>query len=544
MIRVIFFLVLVAVAALAAAWLVERPGDVAVTWMGWRIETSVTVAAAAVTLAVIAALLMWSLVRLVLRSPRLLAHARRERRQRRGQRALSRGLVAAASGDLRAAKKFSAEAERFAGDEPLALLLRAQTAQIAGDRSGADAAFRAMVDEPETRLLGLRGLFVEAQRRGDAEAGRRFAEEAARGTPALAWAGQAVFDFRCAAGDWAGALAALDANLRGGLVDRAAFRRQRAVLLTARALDAEESEPQTAKSLAQEAAKLAPDLVPAVALAARQCVAGGEWRRAGKLIEAAWRTQPHPDLADIYAHLRPGGSARDRLARVETLVRLKPGEREGALALARAALDAREFAKARAALAPLLSPPTQRVALLMAELEEAEHGDAGRAREWMGRALRAGGDPRWTADGMVSDRWLPVSPVSGKIDAFVWKVPVEELGPAALDGPPLWPVEALPPAAPPPDPMPAPAASAAPAEAARSDAPKPAAKPDAARAEAAARADLPKAEASRPEPARPAAPRRDPVIPLIHAPDDPGPDAEPDPAPTNGSPRGYPAGLR
>lgn len=534
MIRVIFFLVLVAVAALAAAWLVERPGDVAVTWMGWRIETSVTVAAAAVTLAVIAALLMWSLVRLVLRSPRLLAHARRERRQRRGQRALSRGLVAAASGDLRAAKKFSAEAERFAGDEPLALLLRAQTAQIAGDRSGADAAFRAMVDEPETRLLGLRGLFVEAQRRGDAEAGRRFAEEAARGAPALAWAGQAVFDFRCAAGDWAGALAALDANLRGGLVDRAAFRRQRAVLLTARALDAEESEPQTAKSLAQEAAKLAPDLVPAVALAARQCVAGGEWRRAGKLIEAAWRTQPHPDLADIYAHLRPGGSARDRLARVETLVRLKPGEREGALALARAALDAREFAKARAALAPLLSPPTQRVALLMAELEEAEHGDAGRAREWMGRALRAGGDPRWTADGMVSDRWLPVSPVSGKIDAFVWKVPVEELGPAALDGPPLWPVEALPPAAPPPDPMPAPAASAAPAEAARSDAPKP----------EAARADLPKAEASRPEPVRPAAPRRDPVIPLIHAPDDPGPDPEPDPAPTNGSPRGYPAGLR
>jgi HemY protein len=544
MIRVILFLLLVAAAALGAAWLAERPGDVAITWMGWRIETSLLVAASAIAITVIVLLFLWSMLRLVLRSPRLIAHASRERRKRRGQRALSNGLLAVASGDMRAAKKFSGEAERFARDEPLRLLLQAQTAQLSGDRGQADAAFRAMVEEPETRLLGLRGLYVEAQRRGDAEAGRRFAEEAARSAPALSWAGQAVFEFRCAAGDWEGALSALDANLRGGLIDRPAFRRQRAVLLTARALEAEESEPQVAKSLAQEAAKLAPDLVPAVALAARQCVANGEWRRAAKLIEAAWRSSPHPDLAEIYAHLRPGSSARDRLARVQTLARMQPNEREGALALARAAIDAREFATARVALAPLASPPSQRVALLMAELEEVEHGDAGRSREWMGRALRAGGDPRWTADGMVSDRWLPVSPVSGKIDAFVWKVPLAELAATtSLDGPPLWPMQSLPPAAPatpaaPPEhpPTPAviePAPEAPPAPAVRAEAPpaeaKPAPKPEGPRAAVSPQA---------------AAPRRDPVIPLIHAPDDPGPDADPElPAP-NGAPRGFPAGLR
>ena len=47
-----------------------------------------------------------------------------------------------------------------------------------------------------------------------------------------------------------------------------------------------------------------------------------------------------------------------------------PGQLEGVLAVARAALDAREFATARAALAPYLSAPTRRVATLMAELEE------------------------------------------------------------------------------------------------------------------------------------------------------------------------------
>ena len=64
----------------------------------------------------------------------------------------------------------------------------------------------------------------------------------------------------------------------------------------------------------------------------------------------------------------------------------------------------------------------------MAEIEQRESGDEGRAREWMARALRAPRDPAWTADGFVSDRWMPVSPVSGRLDAFQWKVPLARTG--------------------------------------------------------------------------------------------------------------------
>ena len=63
----------------------------------------------------------------------------------------------------------------------------------------------------------------------------------------------------------------------------------------------------------------------------------------------------------------------------------------------------------------------------MAEIEQRESGDEGRAREWMARALHAARDPAWTADGFVSDRWMPVSPVSGRLDAFQWKVPLAEI---------------------------------------------------------------------------------------------------------------------
>ncbi|HEX7922905.1 MAG TPA: hypothetical protein VF583_18250, partial [Bradyrhizobium sp.] len=150
-------------------------------------------------------------------------------------------------------------------------------------------------------------------------------------------------------------------------------------------------------------------------------------RRAMRIVETAWLAQPHPDLADAYSHVRLGDAARQRLVRVETLAAKTPGHIEGALAIARAAIDAAEFARARAALEPFIAAPTQRVALLMAEIERTEHGDGGRARAWTLRAVRALHDPVWTADGYVSDRWRPVSPVTCRLDAFQWQTPVAAL---------------------------------------------------------------------------------------------------------------------
>jgi HemY protein len=43
------------------------------------------------------------------------------------------------------------------------------------------------------------------------------------------------------------------------------------------------------------------------------------------------------------------------------------------------------------------------------------------------RAVRALHDPVWTADGYVSDHWRPVSPVTGRLDAFQWQTPLSAL---------------------------------------------------------------------------------------------------------------------
>ena len=71
----------------------------------------------------------------------------------------------------------------------------------------------------------------------------------------------------------------------------------------------------------------------------------------------------------------------------------------------------------------------------------------------LARALSATRDPAWTADGLVSDKWLPVSPATGKLDAFEWKVPLADLTPP---GQVIELFEAEPAPMPAPVPMPAP----------------------------------------------------------------------------------------
>lgn len=429
MIRIILFLFLVGVVALGAAVIADQTGDVTLSWNVWRIDTSLPVLLLALLLIVFAAMLVWAIIRGLLNAPERLRRVRRERRQAKGRNAITQGLIAIGTGDHFAARRHADVARRLAHQDPLAMLLHAQSAQLDGDRDGAQRAFHAMAERKDTRLLGLRGLFVEAQRRDDAHAAVMLAEEALKTAPASAWASHAVLGFRCSQGDWDGALKILENNLAAGLIDPAPYKRQRGVLLTARALDLETADRDHARASVTEAVKLAPMLVPAATLAAKFLSENNQTRRAMQVIETAWIAQPHPDLADAYAHVRLGDSAVQRLSRVEKLAAKSPGHIEGALAVARAATDTSDFARAREALAPYVDAPTQRVAMLMAELERAEHGDDGLARVWMQRAVRAALDPAWTADGYVSERWRPVSPVTGRLDAFQWLTPVAALPP-------------------------------------------------------------------------------------------------------------------
>ncbi len=428
MIRFLVLLAFLFAAALGFTWLKGAPGEVALTLGDTAYAVVLTTAVIAIVAVVLVVMALIWFVRELFRAPWRVARGLRRRSEERGRAALSQGLIAIAAGDLRSAERAMQDAGRRLPDQPLTLLLKAQTAQLRGDRTRAREIFQEMTEDPATRIAGLRGLYIEAEREGEHLAAHQIAEHARGEAPTAPWAARALLRHQTAAADWDAALVTLTGAVDGRIVDKRTARRQRAVILTAKALAMEDGDPDAARAAALEAHDLANDLVPAAVVAGRLLARQGDIRRAVRVLEAAWRAGPHPEIAEAYLHVRSGDAASDRLKRAETLFRMRPHADEGRLAVARAAIDARDFTRVREMLLPVITErPTRNALILMAELEEAESGDMGRARGWQARAVYAPRDPAWTADGVVLEAWAPLSPVTGALDAVEWKVPVAEL---------------------------------------------------------------------------------------------------------------------
>jgi HemY protein len=405
------------------AWLVNLPGTLTLEFLGLRMQPRLGIAAFAALVAIALVIAVWGVLRRVISAPFHLARRARERRRDAGFAALSDGFIALQAGDAMRARAMAREASTQLPSNVAAQLLEARADLALGDMHAAREHYRALISNRKTALAALAGLYDQARQQGRSEAALTFAQKALDISPQAPWASEAVFDDFARRGLWAEALDMVTASQALTREEKNRRRRRQAVIETARARQAEPTDPLAALDHALAALKLQPEFVPAALVAARVYINRGEARRAMSLLRRVWRATSHPDIATLYANSTPGSSAVDRLKRVRELVDLPPPNKASALVLSRAAIDAYEWDTAREALAAWLGTPSQAVCLMMAEIEEGQMSDQGKAREWVNRAVRAPRDPVWTADGITADEWEPVSPVTGKLDAFEWKVP-------------------------------------------------------------------------------------------------------------------------
>lgn len=382
--RWIIVLIALGILAAAAGWLAGHPGTVSLEWEGYRVDTSVAVAL--VLLAVFTGIvaLLYRAWRSLRRSPGNFSRFREGGRRRRGFEALSRGMVAVAAGDVDAAKRHARRAESLLNDPTLTMLLSAQAAQLEGDEKAAAALFTAMLDRRETEFLGVRGLLTQALKREDWDEALRLAKRAHRLRPKSDWVVNTLYDLQKRSGEWSGAAETLKESEKLRLLPTSDARRERAELNYNRSLAAEGSE---AVKYARKAQDEDPSFAPAVVRQAEMLVGMGRHRRAAGVIESAWERAPAPELAEAYWSARKVEDAVQKVQAAQKLARQNPRHLESRLTVAAAALQARQWSEARAQLEPVATedaPP--RVCRLMAELEEAEHGDLGRARTWLMRA--------------------------------------------------------------------------------------------------------------------------------------------------------------
>jgi HemY protein len=405
---------LAAVTALAL-WLAQVGGTVEVevgeTWIG------ITMPVAVMGLVLVFVLLNGILagLRWMAEVPARQRAARRAQRRADGDAAVTRALVALAAGTAEAARVEVRRARVLLGDTPQTLLLAAEAERLAGREDAATVAFKALAERPEARFLGLRGLLRQAMQRQDWAAAQRLAKEAEAAQPGAAWLREERQVLALRMRDWREALAL------------AAPDGPRAALALAASL--QEEDATRAAEFEKQAFATEPGFAPGALAHAKRLGEAGGARRARAVLEQAWVAAPHPDLGAAWL-----AGEKDRLARVksvEDLVHRNREHPESRLLMARAAIDAGLTGRARSELEAMVASRTadRRAFLMLAELEEVEHGDTADARaaqaKWLRAAANAQGAPRWRCGGCGAEHgaWKPECPACGAVGRIGWSAP-------------------------------------------------------------------------------------------------------------------------
>jgi HemY protein len=442
LVKIVLFVVIVAAATLGAGRLLEIEGVVRLAVAGWEFTLGPIQAIVVVLLALAALWLLMKATGLLIAVLRFLngdetAVSRffDRNREARGYQALADGLIALAAGEGRLALIKAQRAEGYLDRPGLTSLLMAQAAEAAGDGKKATEAYKALLADPRTRFVGIRGLLKQKLAEGDTETALKLAEKAFEMKPRHAESQDILLKLQSESADWKGARSTLGAQRKSGALPKEVYRRRDAVLALqeARTVFDENASIET-REAAIAANKLSPDLIPAAAMAARTYLDKGDKKNAVRVLKKAWEATPHPDLAAAFAQIEPEETPDQRLKRFRVLTALHPENPETRLLLAELNIAAEDFSAARRALGDLpTAHPTHRSLAIMAAVERGEGADDATVRAWLSKALTSPRGPQWCCDKCqaIHSEWAPICSNCGGFDTLSWREPTETSGPSA-----------------------------------------------------------------------------------------------------------------
>ena len=442
LVKIVFFVALIATLALGAGALMEFGGGV-------RLVVANTEFTLGPLQAVILALVLLTVVWMVLKLLGLLIATFRflngddtaitryfdRNRERRGFEALSDGILALASGEGRLAMIKAARAEKYLRRPELTNLIVAQAAEMTGETRKAETAYKRLLFDERTRFVALRGIMKQKLAEGDTATALKLAEKAFALRPRHEETQDVLLALQAGGHDWKGARTTLAAKLRGGTMPRDVHKRRDAVLALQEAKEVlDEGNSIEAREAAIAANRASPDLIPAAAMAARSYISKGDGKSASRVLKTAWEAQPHPDLAAAFAEIVSDETPEARLKRFILITKLRPEHIETKLLLAELNLAAGNYPAARKSVGDLVeSHPNQRVLTIMAAIERGEGSPDAVVRGWLTRALTASRGPQWVCDKCqnIHMSWGPVCNNCGGFDTLSWREPQFDGGPSA-----------------------------------------------------------------------------------------------------------------
>ncbi|AHA28129.1 heme biosynthesis protein HemY [Candidatus Liberibacter americanus] len=387
-------------------------------------QTSSIVALSFVYVLLFALTFILAILRFFFDCPHAIVRVFNKHNYNKGYNDLSTGLIALAAKNKVLARKIASNISSKINPttEPLVLLLESQLAIADHQHLVALEKFEMMLKIPATKEFALYGLYNESCRIGDLKSAKYYAEEAIKKSTNLEWCIDAVLQHYVHEKDWSNAINFLNQQKKSNCIKD--YNRKKSILLIARSLENLSIDNATsAYNDAMEALKICNDSIVAAISAAKALIIQNKINKAEKVLEQIWKINTHPEIANIYITLSSKNSS-DKIKRALKLESINKNNVESLIAVAKTLLKEGNINQARKkAMYAAEKYPRKGIFLLLAEIEKSFPENINSVIYWTEKAINAIPDPIWIAeDGSLSEEWIPVSPVSGKICIFSWNI--------------------------------------------------------------------------------------------------------------------------
>ena len=430
MLRSIWYLFKILIVVGAAVFLAVQPGTIQITWKEYTIrDMHLGAAALALFLVLLVVVFLSGILYRIMALPREVSRLHRERRRTKGYKALVQSLTAAASDDHKAAYTLAVRAQKLLpeNESGIPLLLKAHAAKSRGHIDETDQAFRQLLGNSDTALLGVHGLMQKAMIQGDYGQALKLARESRAATPRNAALIKPVYDLEIRNRLWTDALRTLELAVSRKVVSKAEAAHDKTALDCILGDEAKVAgKGQEAHAFYKKAYDAAPEFAPAVDRLVRSLMEQGHRLRALDIVKKAWKTNPHPDMLPLWDMLVPQvdkDRSQTRYRWFEWVQESHPDKDFAVLAMAKVAIEEGLWGEARSALMKVEKiAPSAQLYRLWVMLEERTGNKPDVIRQWMDRAASAPVAKSWTCQktGRHFDNWVAVVEPEGFFNTVTW----------------------------------------------------------------------------------------------------------------------------
>jgi len=344
-----------------------------------------------------------------------------------------RAMTAITAGDMAEARTHIKLLKQVIGNDPIIDVLMMKIYKGEKNYDKMEKLSEKLMKNADIQMVGMKAAVEAQMEKKEFKVALATVNKAFELRQDLYWIIESAYELRAKAGDWDGAMQVLTAGHKKKIIPHAKYERLRAMILFERAREYHKSGDEVNFfKYANQAISADDTLVPAaLALADYYKANDNQVRKAESVLFSIWKKNPTDEIAYAYVNLLDGLDGKERMQRLETLLKvnsLRPSLNNRLIAEFSIANGALGKAKSELEMFLVNNPCTKKVCEMIAEVEEKFDKDKKEAKAWRARYDTCADDSLWVCAscGAKTTEWHAICPECKAFGQAQWHLYVEQ----------------------------------------------------------------------------------------------------------------------